>query len=125
MGRLLRKKPDDKKKKKKKDELEALPSASSGSETASPVKSVKKIDTMAVKKPAPSIKANPLTENSFINKSIQFLREVKVELKKVTWPSRTQTVGSTAVVLILVMIISFFLGIADMGLSSLFRLIMQ
>lgn len=60
-------------------------------------------------------------ENLF-NKAVQFLREVKVELKKVVWPSRKQTIGSTVVVLVLVMIISFFLGIVDIGLSSLIRL---
>jgi len=56
---------------------------------------------------------------SFIAKSIQFLREVKVELKKVTWPSRKQTMGSTLVVIILVMIISLFLGVVDMGQNDL------
>lgn len=58
-------------------------------------------------------------------KSVQFLREVKVELKKVTWPTRKQTVGSTVVVLILVLIISFFLGAVDIGLSSLIRVVLQ
>jgi len=59
----------------------------------------------------------------FIEKSLQFFREVKVELKKVTWPSRSQTTGSTVVVIILVLIISFFLGIVDIGLSNIARLI--
>ncbi len=57
--------------------------------------------------------------------SMQFLREVKVELKKVAWPSRKQTVGSTVVVLVLVFLISAFLGVVDMGLSSLVRLVLQ
>jgi len=60
-----------------------------------------------------------------VDQSIQFLREVKVELKKVAWPSKKQTIGSTAVVLILVFIIAAFLGIVDMGLSGLVRLVMQ
>lgn len=51
----------------------------------------------------------------------QFLREVKVELKKVTWPSRKDTLGATAVVLITVIIIAFFLGIVDSGLSALVK----
>lgn len=61
---------------------------------------------------------------NIIDKSLQFLREVKVELKKVTWPSRKQTIGSTVVVIILVMIISLFLGIVDFGLSSFIRVIL-
>jgi preprotein translocase subunit SecE len=55
------------------------------------------------------------------SKSVQFFREVKVELKKVTWPSRKQTMGSTVVVLVLVIIISLFLGVVDFGLSSLIQ----
>ncbi len=51
----------------------------------------------------------------------QFLREVKVELKKVTWPSRKDTLAATAVVLITVIIIAFFLGIVDSGLSALVK----
>lgn len=64
-------------------------------------------------------------EPNVLQKSIQFLREVKVELKKVTWPSRKQTIGSTVVVIVLVMIISAFLGLVDMGLSSLVRVVLQ
>jgi preprotein translocase subunit SecE len=52
----------------------------------------------------------------------QFLREVRVELKKVTWPTRKETVASTSVVLITVVIISFFLGLVDLGLSRLIKI---
>jgi preprotein translocase subunit SecE len=55
---------------------------------------------------------------------IQFLREVKVELTKVTWPSKKQTIGSTVVVIVFVFIVSIFLGVVDVGLSSLVRLIL-
>jgi len=51
----------------------------------------------------------------------QFLREVKQELKKVTWPSRKDTLSGTAVVLVAVFVIAVFLGIVDSGLSSLIR----
>jgi preprotein translocase subunit SecE len=59
----------------------------------------------------------------YIDLSLQFLREVRIELKKVTWPSRKQTIGSTAVVLLMVILVSIFLGIVDFGLSSLVRLV--
>ena len=51
----------------------------------------------------------------------QFLREVKTELKKVTWPSRKDALAGTAVVLVAVFIIALFLGIVDSGLSNLIR----
>ena len=64
-------------------------------------------------------------KTNVIQKSIQFLREVKIELKKVTWPTRKQTIGSTAVVIALVLIISLFLGAVDIGLSNLIRVVLQ
>lgn len=66
-----------------------------------------------------------LPVKGFIDKTLQFLREVKVELKKVTWPTRKQTLGSTAIVILLVMIISLFLGIVDIGLSNLIRVVLN
>jgi preprotein translocase subunit SecE len=52
----------------------------------------------------------------------QFLKEAKVELKKVTWPTPKQTLASTSVVIVVVVIISLFLGIVDFGLSKIIRL---
>ncbi len=55
----------------------------------------------------------------------QFLREVKQELKKVTWPSRKDTLSGTAVVLVAVFVIAIFLGIVDSGLSNLVRTLLR
>ncbi len=54
----------------------------------------------------------------------QFLKEVKIELKKVVWPTRKDTIASTSVVLIIVTIIAIFLGLVDLGLSRIIRLIL-
>lgn len=62
--------------------------------------------------------------NKYFGNWIQFFREVKVELSKVTWPSKKQTIGSTVVVIVFVFIVSIFLGVVDVGLSSLVRLIL-
>jgi preprotein translocase subunit SecE len=51
----------------------------------------------------------------------QFLREVKTELKKVTWPSRKDALSGTLVVLVAVFIIAIFLGIVDYWLSTLIK----
>ena len=56
-----------------------------------------------------------------IEVSKQFLREVKTELKKVTWPSKKDALSGTAVVLVAVFIVAFFLGIVDWGLSNLVK----
>jgi len=81
--------------------------------------------TVVKKTYTPASKPAVVKEKNFFDKSIQFLREVKVELKKVTWPSRKQTMGSTVVVLVIVAIISLFLGIVDAGLSGLIRAVLQ
>jgi preprotein translocase subunit SecE len=62
---------------------------------------------------------------SKIEASKQFLREVKTELKKVTWPSRKDTLSGTAVVLVAVFIIALFLGIVDSGLSNLIKQLLK
>ena len=48
-----------------------------------------------------------------------FFREVVIESKRVTWPSRKEVANSTAVVLILTVVIAAFLGVVDIGLSRI------
>jgi preprotein translocase subunit SecE len=57
-------------------------------------------------------------------KILQFLQEVQLELKKVVWPTRKDTLASTSVVLIIVIIIAFFLGLIDLGLTRIIRVIL-
>lgn len=54
-----------------------------------------------------------------LNKIKEFFREVKVEIKKVVFPSKDELIGSTWVVIITVIVISLFLGVVDLGLSKL------
>ena len=51
----------------------------------------------------------------FLRTAQQFFREVRVELKKVTWPSRKETIASTSVVLITVFLVGFYLGVVDLA----------
>ena len=59
-----------------------------------------------------------------IQKVTGFLKEAKMELKKVTWPTPKQTMASTAVVIILVFIVSLFLGIIDFALAKAVKFIL-
>ena len=54
-----------------------------------------------------------------ITKAIQFLSEVKGEVKKVTWPSKKEALGGTAVVLLVVFFMALFLGLVDLLLSKI------
>jgi len=55
----------------------------------------------------------------------QFLREVRVELTKVSWPSRKDVIASTSVVLVIVFLIAAFLGLVDLGLSRIIKLVLS
>jgi preprotein translocase subunit SecE len=59
---------------------------------------------------------------SKIQEFSQFLREVKVETKKVTYPSRKDTMATTYVVIAVVLVVSAYLGVADFILSRLIGL---
>jgi len=133
MGRIQRKKSPAAKKKKKQEAAsqagaegakksdEKKVALSDGSAKAP----VKKKTTPPKKKSAAVSQPAAKPRDNIFTKAAQFLREVKVELKKVAWPSRKQTIGSTAVVIALVMLISLFLGVVDFGISSLIRIVLQ
>lgn len=58
-------------------------------------------------------------------KVIQFFKEVKNELKKVTWPGRREVINSTIVVLIATAVITLFLYLVDVGLSRLVGMVIK
>lgn len=55
----------------------------------------------------------------------QFIKEFRIEMKKVSWPSRKEVVASTGVVLVVVILISFYLGMADFIFSKLLKLLLS
>ena len=58
-------------------------------------------------------------------KPIQFLREVIEELRKVSWSDRKQTIGSTMVVILLVIAVAIFVGLVDFGLSIILGILIK
>ena len=53
----------------------------------------------------------------------KFVREVRQEIGKVTWPTRKETTVSTLMVLVLVTIAATFFVVADWIISTLIRAI--
>jgi preprotein translocase subunit SecE len=49
----------------------------------------------------------------------EFLQEVQVELRRVTFPTRSETMGATVVVLAFVVVMSIYLALADALLARL------
>jgi len=60
-----------------------------------------------------------------IEKIKNFLKEAKLELKKVIYPTRDEVIGSTRVVIISVLAIVIFLGLVDLCLSKLVGLVIK
>ena len=110
-----------KKRKKKKKKPAAAPQAATNQTQAVAVAETK-VDKKRKAVDKPSVKER--TSSTF-DKIGQFLREVRIELSKVTWPTRKDTIASTSVVLVIVILIAAFLGIVDLGLSRLMRLLLS
>ena len=49
----------------------------------------------------------------------QFWREVALEMKKVSWPTRTEVINTTIITIVVVFFFAAFLWLSDMGLSYL------
>ncbi len=56
---------------------------------------------------------------------IQFLNEVRLELNKVVWPKIDEWVGSTIIVLILVVVFALYLWAIDTGFSRLVEYVIK
>jgi len=59
-----------------------------------------------------------------MEKITKFLKEVVAELRKVTWPSKDELIGSTIVTIVVSCIVAIFIGIVDriltLGISQIF-----
>jgi preprotein translocase subunit SecE len=54
-----------------------------------------------------------------LEKLTQFLKEVRAELSKVTWPSKEELIGSTIVTIVVSLVVAIFIGLVDRVLSVL------
>jgi len=60
-----------------------------------------------------------------VDKISGFLKEVQSEMKKVSWPTRKETLGSTTVVIVVVLILALFIGLSDVILSKIMELLVK
>ncbi len=54
-----------------------------------------------------------------VQQAVQYLKEVRTETRKVTFPKRKDTVATTIAVIVVVIIIGIYLGFVDFVLSKL------
>jgi len=55
----------------------------------------------------------------------RFLKEVKIEMTKVTWVSKQELLGSTIIVMVLSMLLAIFTGVVDKFLSVIMSFILS
>ncbi len=63
--------------------------------------------------------ANTSKLNKVKKSFIRFFKEIRLELKKVIWPSRKQLINNTATVLASCLIVGVLLWVIDLGLGQL------
>ena len=61
----------------------------------------------------------------FVERIRQFIREVLIEFRKVTWPSRAELLNSTSVVVVVTVVLAFFLGGVDIVLARIVERILR
>lgn len=61
----------------------------------------------------------------FTQRTKSFLKEVEIETKKVTWPSKGELYGSTAVVITVTVVLSAMLGVADGALAKVIQMMLS
>ena len=61
----------------------------------------------------------------FLARAQEFIREVMVEFRKVTWPSQQELINSTTVVIAVTVVLAFFLGAVDIGLARVVERILR
>ncbi len=64
------------------------------------------------------------SDRSMVEGTRDYLTGVRGEFRKVTWPSRKETVGGTIGVLVVVGVITLVLSLVDLGLANVVRLVL-
>lgn len=76
------------------------------------------------------MRAEPTVEKSTARPGIftavnEYVKDVRVEMSKVSWPTREELRESTLVVIVMVFVIAIFIGVVDRGLSLAFEAIIK
>ena len=87
------------------------------------VESVKPEAKPKAEKKVPTKKADRNTKPGIIGRAFNFLKEVKNELKKVTWLTPDELMKSTGIVAGIVTISTFFTWVVDSGFGSVAAMI--
>lgn len=77
---------------------------------------------MSVSKAEKAEASKQKRKNKKENRIVRYFKETRAELRKVTWPSRQETIRLTAIVLAVTIAMAAFLGLVDYAFTRLFAL---
>ena len=60
-----------------------------------------------------------------LRKVREFFHDVLVEFRRVSWPTRKEVMGSTSVVIVMVIVLAVFLAVVDHALTWIVRLVLR
>ena len=60
-----------------------------------------------------------------VKELVEFFEESKVEIKKVVWPTRKETITTCVAVLVVSVVIALYLGVVDLALSKIVEAILS
>ena len=72
----------------------------------------------------PTVEKNG-TRTGVLASLTEYIKDVRVEMTKVSWPPRAELRESTMVVIVMVVIVSIFIGIVDRALSFAFEALIR
>ncbi|MBG0790442.1 MAG: preprotein translocase subunit SecE [Desulfovibrionaceae bacterium] len=60
-----------------------------------------------------------------IKELMQFFEESKVEIKKVVWPTRKETITTCVAVLVVSVVIALYLGVVDLAFTKIVEVVLS
>jgi preprotein translocase subunit SecE len=60
-----------------------------------------------------------------ISKIKNYVREVKTEMKSVSWPNRNELISATMIVILSTALLAFFIGVVDFALSTIIKILLR
>ena len=62
---------------------------------------------------------------NFFKRFVNFLKEAKTELSKVSWSTRQEVIGASGVVIIITILMALFIGSVDVVLTRFLAIVMK
>jgi|YelNatPaOPRAMG01_1025707.scaffolds.fasta_scaffold56111_3 preprotein translocase subunit SecE len=64
-------------------------------------------------------------EENLVTKGVKFLKEVKIEAKKITWPPKKQVILSALMIMFFSIVIGAYLGLLDIIYNALISFLVR